>query len=114
MVATELFDDVQSTDAVISWVVPSLKFPVAMNCSVVPSAIVVVADDIVMEVSVAEVTVNCDEPDLPPKNAVMVVVPGATGMANPLDPAELLIVATPVIEELQVTSAVRSSEEPSE
>ena len=115
MVATELFDDVHSTDAVISWVVPSLKFPVALNCSVVPSAIVVVADDMVMKLSVAGVTVSVVDPEMPPNHAVMVVVPppGATGVAIPLNPAALLIVATPASAEVQVTSAVMSSTEPS-
>jgi hypothetical protein len=115
MVATELLEDVHSTDAVISWVVPSLKFPVAKYCCDVPSAIVVVADDMVMEFSVAGVTVSRDVPEMLPNDAVMVVVPppAAMGVAIPLDPAALLIVAIAVSEEVQVTRAVMSSEEPS-
>jgi len=110
MVATELSGDVQTTDAVISWVVPLLKLPVATNCWVVPIAILAVAGNIVMEVSVAEVTVSVDEPEMPPNHAVMVVVPTETGVANPA----LLIAATSAFEEIQVACCVRSSKEPSE
>ncbi len=38
--------------------------------------------------------------------AVMVVVPAATAVARPFDPAVLLMVATPVLLELQVTVSV--------
>jgi len=31
-VATDVFDEVQVTDVVISWVVPSENVPVAVNC----------------------------------------------------------------------------------
>jgi hypothetical protein len=53
-------------------------------------------------------------PDLPPAVAVIVVVPLATDVASPLDPAALLIVATLVLEELQVAEAVRFCVELSE
>jgi len=67
-----------------------------------------------METSVAAVTVRVVEFDMPPDVAVIVVVPAATGVANPSEPAALLIVATPVVDELQVTVVVRFCVVPSE
>jgi hypothetical protein len=49
-------------------------------------------------------------PEILPEVAVMFAVPGATAAARPL----LLIVATPVLEEVQVTRGVISWVEPSE
>jgi len=43
-----------------------------------------------------------------PDEAVMVVVPAASEVTNPLEPAMLLIVATFVSEEIHVTEVVRS------
>jgi hypothetical protein len=56
----------------------------------------------------ATVTLSVVDADTPPETAVIVVVPSATAVASPFDPAALLTVATPVDEELQVTDAVRS------
>ena len=50
-----------------------------------------------MDTSVAEVTVSVVDPDLPPDVAVIVVEPAATDVARPLEPAALLMVATPVV-----------------
>jgi hypothetical protein len=58
--------------------------------------------------SVACVTVRVVDPDMLPDAAVIVVDPVAAAVADPLDPAALLIVATPVLDELQVTAVVRS------
>ena len=55
----------------------------------------------------AEVTVRVVDPDTPPDVAVMVVEPVAREVASPRDPAALLIVATPVLDELQVTVSVK-------
>jgi hypothetical protein len=44
---------------------------------------------------------------MPPDVALIVVEPVATAKANPLEPAALLIVTTPVLDELQVTAVVR-------
>jgi hypothetical protein len=52
------------------------------------------------------VTVKPVEPVIVPDVAVMVVLPVLTAVANPLLPAVLLIVATPVADELQVTVVV--------
>ena len=59
-----------------------------------------------MEDSVADVTVRVVFPEMPPMVAVMVVGPTATGVTRPL----LLIVATAVLDEFQVTSEVTSWE----
>jgi hypothetical protein len=69
---------------------------------------------IVMDASVAEVTVSVEVPEMPPSVAVMIVWPGAMGVARPLDPAALPTDAIPVSDELQVTRDVRSCTEPSE
>jgi hypothetical protein len=61
-----------------------------------------------MDTSVAGVTVRYVDPDIPPDVAMIVVDPVATEEAEPLELAALLIVATPVLDELQVTAVVRS------
>ena len=61
-----------------------------------------------MDTSVAWVTVNVVDPDMLPDVAVIVVEPAATDVAKPLEPAALLILAKPVVDEFQVTAVVRS------
>ena len=61
-----------------------------------------------MDTSVAEVTVSVEDPEIVPEAAEMDVVPAATELANPMEPAVLLMAATEVFEELQATVAVRS------
>ena len=60
-----------------------------------------------MDTRVAAFTVRPVEPDTPPDAAVIVVDPAATAVANPLEPAALLMVAVP-FEEVQVTVLVKS------
>jgi hypothetical protein len=62
---------------------------------------------IAMDKRNAGVTVRVVDPDMLPDVAVIVVDPVATGVANPLEPAALLIVATPALDELQVTAVVK-------
>ena len=62
---------------------------------------------IAMDTSAAGVTVKVVDPEMLPDTAVIVVDPVATEAANPLEPVALLIVATPVLVELQVTAVVR-------
>jgi hypothetical protein len=63
---------------------------------------------IATETSVAEVMVSVVDPEMLPDVALIVVEPAATAVARPLDPVEeLLIVATLVLDDLQVTTAVR-------
>ena len=53
-----------------------------------------------------EVTVNFVVLKTPLKLAVIVAVPAASDVANPLEPEMLLIVATAVLSELQVAEVV--------
>ena len=80
----------------------------AVNCWVVAKAMLGLAGVIAMDTSVAAVTVSVVDPDMLPDVAVIVVEPAATDVARPLEPAALLMVATPVVNEFQVTDVVRS------
>ena len=80
----------------------------AVNCLVVPLTMLELAGVTAMETSVAEVTVSVVEPDTLPDVALIVVEPAATDVANPLEPAALLMAATAASDELQVTVVVRS------
>jgi hypothetical protein len=96
------------TDEVISCFVPSENVPVAVNCLVVPTALVELKGVTVIDDSVAGVTVSEADPIMLPNAAVIVVDPAETEVARPLVPASLLTVVTPVLDELQVAEAVRS------
>ena len=78
-----------------------------MNCLVVPSAMLGLAGVTAMETSVVAIMVRVVEPEMLPDVARIVVDPAAADLARPLEPAALLIVAAAVLEELQVTAAVR-------
>ena len=71
-----------------------------------PSVLVVGAFHNKAAVPVPE-TVSDVVPETLPDVAAIVVEPAAADVANPLLPAALLMVATPVEEELQVTEFVR-------
>jgi hypothetical protein len=68
----------------------------------VPLAIPGFTGVIVRETSVAGVTESVVAPETLPDAAVIVVEPAAADVANPLLPAALQMVATPLEEELQV------------
>jgi hypothetical protein len=108
MAATAAVDEFQVTAVVKFCVVLSEKVPVAVNCWVVPIAILGLPGVIAMETSVAAVTVNVVDPDILPDVAVIVVEPAATDVVKPLELAALLMAATPVADEFQVTAVVRS------
>ena len=82
----------------------------AVNCWVSPSDFELLAGAISIETSVAAVTVRTVLAAMPDDGwmAVMVALPLETLFARPLLPAALLIVATGVAEEDQVTAEVRS------
>lgn len=82
-VATELSDDDHVVVAVRSWVVLSVYVPVAVNCWVVPFALVGFVGVTLIETSVAAVTVKFVEPFTAPDVAVIVTVPLFTAEANP-------------------------------
>jgi hypothetical protein len=108
MAATDVADELQVTVVVRFCVDPSEYVPVAVNCWVVPSAMLGLDGVITRDTSVAGVTVSVALADMLPDVAVIVVEPAATGVASPFEPVVLPIVATDVADELQVTDAVRS------
>jgi len=84
--------------------------PVAVNCCVVPLAMLGDAGVTVMLESTAAVTVSVVDPLMLDvvSVAVIVVVPVATDVARPSVPTALEIVAALVVAELHVTDVVRS------
>lgn len=89
------------------WVVPSLKVPVATNCSDCPELMEGLLGVMAIEVRVALVTVSAAVPDCAEKTAVMVAWPTATPVATPLLPPTLLMVATDAGAAVQATESVR-------
>lgn len=106
--ATAVEPENQITD-VNGCVLPSSKFPMAVNCCVVPSAIEAVAGLTEMEVRCAPTTVNNVLSLSVPTVAVIVVEPAAMVVARP-DPSTA---ATEGEEELHVTPLLRSELLPS-
>ncbi len=104
IVATAGADEFQVTDAVRTCVVPSEYVPVAVNCRVVPLAMLGLAGVIDRDTSVADVTVSVVDPEMLPDVALIVVEPAAFDEAKP----EALIVAAPVLDDIQVTDVVKS------
>jgi hypothetical protein len=102
-VATPVADEDHVTD-VSSCVLPSSKLPTALNCCVVPSAIVGLAGLTAIEIRCAATTVKVEESENDPTVAVMVVLPAPTVVTTPV----LLTVATEVEEELQVMPLTKS------
>jgi hypothetical protein len=113
IVAAAVLLEVQLTEVVRSWVVLSEKVPVAVNCWLVPLAIVAVFGVTAIETSVAADTASVAVPDMEPDVAVMVVEPVASPMARPGLPEPVEIVATEVVVEVQLTRDVRSCVLPS-
>lgn len=119
--AAPVLEELQLTDAVISCVVLSENVPVAVNCCVVPFAMLGLVGVTVMATSCAAVTVRRVEPDTLPAFAEIVALParlqftlmrpGAFAAAAVTSP---VISATLESDELQVIDAVRSSVVPFE
>src|SRR3990170_6013643 len=85
--------------------------PVAVNCCVVPLAMLGFGGVTPMDDSVAAVTVRVAVPAMSVVGSVAVIVigpPAVFEVATPLEPMALLMVATAAFEELQVTNEVRS------
>ena len=108
-VATAVLEELQVTEMVTSWVVPSEKVPVAVNCSVVPPGTLGLAGVTAMEDN-AEVTIRVVPPETAPEEAVMIVVPAVRPLAKPV----MLTVPTAVSDDAQVARAVISLVVPSE
>ena len=111
MVATEVVAEAQVTWLVRFCVELSEKVPVAVNCWVSPLAMLGLAGVTAIDCRAAAVTVSTVEPVTPPSVAVIVDVPvrHAGGQAR-----RVVIVATEVVAEAQVTWLVRSCVELSE
>src|ERR1700690_3155510 len=92
IVAAACVADNQVAVVVRSCVVESLYAPVATNCCCVPLAIVGVAGVTAIDTSLAAVPVSVVLPLTAPLAAEMTVVPAATLVARPADPAALEIV----------------------
>jgi hypothetical protein len=114
IVATVVFEELQVTEAVRSWVESSEKVPMAENCCFVPFAMLGLDGAIASDTSVAGFTVSVVDPETFAAVAVISVDPATAEVARPMEPALLLMVATVALEELQVTDAVRSCVESSE
>jgi hypothetical protein len=102
IVATDGLLEVQFT-AANACVLPSLKVPVAVNCWLVPAAMVLSGAETVIETRLADKTFSVAVSETAPTLAVIVVVPADTAVAMPL----LSTVATAGEDEFQVT-VVRS------
>lgn len=103
----ELLEEFQETVLVMTCMVPSEKLPAAVNCCEVPKAMSGFAGVTVIDCKAAWVTVNVLLPTMLPSVACMIEVPGASAVARPCVPGELLMVATLVETELHVANDVR-------
>lgn len=108
IVATPVFDELHVTTVVMSWVVLSENVPVAVNWPVEPFDMTRLLGRIAIETTVADVTVNVVEAETPPDVTEIMEEPVAVDTALPIELAALLIVATPVFDELHVTDVVIS------
>lgn len=113
IVATLTSDDVHVAWPVRFSVVPSLKLPVAVKRCELPSGMLGLAGVIVIEVSVASVTVSDAVPTSPANSAVMVASPAVSPVASPLLPLLSPTVATDAGDEVHEADWVRSCELPS-
>src|SRR5688572_12486877 len=113
IVATPSSADDHVTESVTSCVEVSVYVPVAVNCRVVPFALLGSAGVTSMDTSVAAVTVSVVEPEIGPEVAVIVVGPTALALAKPSEPTAFEIVATPSSEDDHVTEHVRTCVEAS-
>jgi hypothetical protein len=83
IVAKDPVEELHVTDSVIFCVVLSEYVPVAVNCFVVPFAMLGLVGVTAIEDSVAFVTVRVVVPETGPRVAVIVVGPTATDVASP-------------------------------
>lgn len=103
-VATLGADELQWTELVRFWAVPSVKVPSAVNAWFNPKGIAAVAGLTAIETTEAGVTVSSVDPPIPPSVAVIVAVPVAREVPIALE----LTVATTLLLEPQVAEVVRS------
>jgi hypothetical protein len=99
MVAVAGLEEPQRTESVRSSVLVSLKVPVAVNCFVVPTAMLEFAGVTAIETNVALLTLSEAVPVTEPETALIVADPGPTDVARP----EALTVAVPGSDDVHVT-----------
>lgn len=110
MIAIEGAEEVQLTKAERFCVVPSVKVPVAVNCSFVPSGMEAPPEVTEMDIKTADETVSPVWPDKPPDVAVIVAPPIPCPVARPL----LSTLAILVLVDAHVTVDVKFCVLPSE
>lgn len=113
-VTTLVLPEDQVTEVVMSELEPSEKMPVAIYCWVTPKAKLEFVAETLIDANDADVTVTVLVPVITPNVAVMTEVPVVNVVTRPRDPATLLIVATAVVPDDQVTSLLISLVEESE
>jgi hypothetical protein len=101
------FSDVHVANGVKTWVAPFARVAIALNCIVVPGAMLAGVD------GVTTIEATCDVlrvvvPVMLLERAVIVVVPvlARAAVARPCDPAALLMFATVVSDEFHVVDVV--------
>jgi hypothetical protein len=102
IVATVVSEELHVTEVVRSCFVPFEYVPVAVSCLVFPESMPGFTGVISRDAIVSGVTVKVVEPEMLPDEALMVVLPVATAVANPV----LSIVAKVEGEEAQPTDVV--------
>jgi len=110
IVAIDISEELHVTCVVRSCLLLSEKIPVAVNCCLVPRAMLGFVGVTSMEtnVTVAAFTVRVVLPEIAPDVAVIVVEPSEKAVASPLEPTVSLTVAMAGLKELHVTDDVRS------
>jgi hypothetical protein len=112
MLKTLVSEELHDTEPVMSCVLPSENVPVAVNCCDAPNGIEALEGVTAMETSDAPVTVKVAVAETLPDVAVIVELPAASPFASPEAPFTLML-ATPVLLEVQVTRPVALPELPS-
>jgi hypothetical protein len=105
IVATPVDDEDHVATVVKSCSVKSAKAPVAVNCWVVPFAILALSGDTAMDARGDDWKIA--DPAFPSYAAVIVVVPALTALAMPFEPDKSLTPATPGSDEVQVAHVVK-------
>lgn len=104
--ATPGNEELQAACPVTSWLLLSENVAVAANCWNPPRRMLGLEGAIPSETATGAFTVRAVDAEIEPSVAVMVAVPAPALVASPLEPAELLTIATPALELLQVTTLV--------
>jgi hypothetical protein len=107
-VAAAGFEEVHSTESEMSCVLVSLKVPVAVNCFVVPAAMLELAGVTAIETRLAPVTVSVVVPLTDPLMTVIVVLPTPAPFASPL-PSTVATLPDPEDQAADVKSCVLPS-----